>query len=491
MSKMSTFINRIGLIAALSCIIIIVLTAPSSASEALDGLKNLIHGVLPAEKVAIYAISLDGKKPIIDINSDTLMPPASCVKMVTAAAALSELGVDYRFRTEFLSETKPNGISIGTLYIKGNGDPFITPEVLWSMMRAVTNHGIYRINDDIVIDDSFFAGHDYPHKDSGDYRAFEALTSAVSANFNVVEFIVSPGHAAGAPASVEVDPPAPYIKVVNKVKTGSRVRVYANRDVTDDQEIFTLHGETALGYKPTTLARSIKHPIKYAGSLFSQLLKQNGVEFSGEVKQGKTPERAYRLFDEPSRPLALLVRDMNKFSSNFIAEQLVKHLAVKRSEKPGTTAQGLVAIREWLKGIGIDRKDYVLENGSGLSGKSLMTAEQLVTVLKSAAKDIRIGPDFLSSLSILGVDGTMRHWHGARKLRGILRAKTGTLKGASTLAGFVPDKDGRLIAFAIMSKGLKIGINETRENQLKIVEKISSLSDNAARESSHRNTTKH
>jgi len=472
MSKSRTFINHLGcMLAAIALVAAVGMPAVYANTE--NEVRDLLGKVLPAQTVSVYAVPIDGEKPIVDINSEELMPPASCAKTITAAAALSELGVDYRFKTEFLSNTKPRGMTIGSLYIRGNGDPFITPESIWSMMRAVTNHGIHRIDGDIVIDDSFFAEHEYPHKDSGDYQPYEALTSAVSANFNVVEFVVTPGDRIGLPARVEADPPAPYIRVVNRVTTGNKVRIYVRRKVTDEHEIFTLTGETMVGYKPTRLARSIEHPIKYAGSLFSQLLVMNGVKYSGKVVRGKTPSSAYPLFEEPSRPLALLVRDMNKFSSNFIAEQLVKHLAVRRSEKPGTTEQGLVAIREWLQSIGLSKGDYVLENGSGLSGKSLLSAKQLVTVLKAAAKDNRIGPDFTSSLSILGVDGTMRDWYGAQELRGILRAKTGTLKKTSTLAGFIPNKNGKTVVFAIMSDGLRIGINEAREGQLKIVELLS------------------
>lgn len=438
-------------------------------------MRAFVRRVLPAQTVAVYAEPLNGDRALVDINSALLIPPASCVKLTTAAASLSELGVDYRFKTAFLTAAKPRGPTVTTLYVKGNGDPFVTPEALWRMARDLVDHGVTRIRGDAIIDDSFFAGSHYPHKDSGNYNAYEAPIGAVTANFNTVEFIVGPGPTAGSPAHVAVDPPAPYIRMINKVKTGPAFRVYVSRDVSDDHETFTLRGTVKLGQKLETMARSIARPTRYAASLFAMMLEQNGVKLDGAVKPGKVPETAYPFFESPSRPLALLVRDMNKFSSNFIAEQIVQHLGGLRTGKPATTPRGLMAVREWLSGIGIERDAYVLENGSGLSAKSLMTAEQLVRILKEAARDPAIGPDFVSSLAILGVDGTMRHWHGAQSLRGKLRAKTGTLRGIAALAGFVPDASGNPIVFAIMTRGLGIGINEAREAQLKVVERISAF----------------
>lgn len=462
-------------IAAVAALMAILLMIPSSSharareeQEGRDGIEDLISEILPAGKVSIYAEPVASDNALVNIDGGEMMPPASCVKMITGAAALSELGVDYRFSTEFLSDTKPSGTSIANLYIRGNGDPFITPDALWKMAGAFNDHGIHRIEGDVVIDQSFFEGYDYPHKDSGNSHAYEAPTAAVAANFNVVEFIVAPGHRRGAPAHIAINPPAPYVKLINKVKTGNRVRISARKVVSDDHETFTVFGETKPGAKLTTVAKSISHPAKYAGSLFADFLSQNNVEFRGKTREGKVPDRAYPLFEVPSRPLALLVRDMNKFSSNFIAEQITKHLGKLRSGKPGNTSRGLKAIREWLRSIGIKPYEYVLENGSGLSGKSQFSAKQLVRVLKAAWKDPAIAPDFMSSLSILGVDGTMQQWQAEPELRGILRAKTGTLRGVATLAGFIPDKQGNLIAFAIMAEDLDIGIFEARDAEVKI-----------------------
>jgi len=452
--------------AAVALALCVCSSSPAQAAlTAKQNIRELAAKILPAKQIAIYAEPVSGGKPIVDINGDRAMQPASCAKMITAAAALSELGIDYRFRTEFLAAAKPSDRSVDTLYIRGNGDPFITPEAVWRMAQDLVDHGYRRIEGDIVIDDTFFDGYGYPHKNNGGIRAWESPTGAVTTNFNVVEFVVTPG-APGKLANVSVRPSSPYISVVNKVKTGRRVKIGAVRRVDKDREIFVITGEIGAKSKPATLARSISRPVEFAGSVFAKMLKAHDVEFEGSVRKGKVPTNAYHLFDAPSRPLALVVRDMNKFSNNFIAEQIVKHLGGRRSGRPGSTEQGLVAIREWLDEIGIDRKEYKLENGSGLSTRTRFTAHQLVKVLQAAAANAAIAPDFKGSLAVLGVDGTMHHWPAEPQLRGILRAKTGTLEGTANLAGYIPDKDGHLIAFAIMTEGLDIGIDDARNAEV-------------------------
>ncbi len=456
----------------IALITILLLASTAQARGIEEEMQSLIARTLPADKVAVYAESLNGGDPLIDINGDVPMTPASCVKLVTAAAALAELGVDYRFVTEFLSDAKPAGTIIDTLYIRGNGDPFVTPQVMWRMAGALIDHGYHRIRGDVIIDQSFFDGYDYPYEYNGGFHAYEAPTAAVAANFNVVEFIVTPGSKPGSTAHVSMQPNAPYIQMINRVKTGKLTRIGATRQVTDDREIFVISGEIRAGSKPTSLARSISRPVRFAGSLFAELLKQNGIGLDGSVREGTVPPGAYPLFEIPSPPLALLVRDMNKFSSNFIAEQITKHVGGRRTGRPGTTVQGLMAIREWLRSIGVSPRDYVLENGSGLSGASKLSAQQLVHILRAAGNDPAFGPDFMSSLSILGVDGTMSHWHAEPEARGILRAKTGTLKDVANLVGYIPGNDGSTIAFAIMAQGLKIGINDAREAEVKIAQTL-------------------
>ena len=463
---------------ALAAVLAIGLCSASSvraAPAAKQRLRTLAANILPANRIAIYAAPVSGGRAIVDINGNTPMQPASCVKLITAAAALSELGIDYRFRTEFLAESKPHDATIDALYIRGNGDPFITPEAVWSMAQGLVDHGYRKITGDIVIDDTFFDGYKYPHKNNGGQRAWESLTGAVTTNFNVVEFVVTPG-APGKLAHVSVRPNSPYIRLVNKIRTGKRVSIGATRRVEKDHEVFVLTGTVGAKSKPTTLARSIKRPVEFAGSVFARMLKAHDVEFTGKVQKGKVPNHAHPLFEAPSRPLALVVRDMNKYSSNFIAEQIVKHLGGRRSGKPGSTKQGLVAIREWLDGIGLDSEDYKLENGSGLSAQSRFTAHQLVKILQAAAADASIAPDFKSSLAVLGVDGTMNHWHAEPQLRGILRAKTGTLHGTVNLAGYIPNKDGKLIASAIMTEGINIGVDDARNAEVTIAKALSELS---------------
>ena len=149
------------------------------------------------------------------------------------------------------------------------------------------------------------------------------------------------------------------------------------------------------------------------------------------MRSGAVPKGTHMLLEVDSEPLLEIVRNMNKLSTNFVAEQIVKHMGGVFKGAPGSTAKGVAVIEDYVATLGIPRGSFVLENGSGLSSVSRVTAQQLVKVLVSAYHDREIRSEFMDSLSVLGVDGTMKSWTKmAPELAGIVFAKTGTLDGA-------------------------------------------------------------
>jgi len=426
---------------------------------------------LDAQETAVVVVSVNRGKTLASINADYPMNPASCAKIVTAAAALSMLGPNYRFETSFYTDHKYSDGSIHNLHVVGNGDPSLVTEELLRIIYDLKNRGVRTISGDIVIDDSFFDGPWYPRKDGDDGRAFTAPTSAFSVNFNSAKFIIAPG--AGRRAEVATDPDTSYIRIINKVATGGRFRAYiAAKETSEEGETFLVTGSIPPHAPPQEFYRRVTNPSYYAGSVLKDMLIQNGVPVAGIVRTGALPAGSMQIVRQESKPLSLILRDMNKFSNNFIAEQLLKHLGAVKKGKPGSTAKGIDAIGGFLSSLGFAPGTYTLENGSGLSTTSRLPASLLVKILQTIYRNHALQPDFIESLSILGVDGTMKSWRGEPQLHGWLRAKTGSLGGVSALAGYVPMRNGEVAAFAILANGFKKGRYSAHDAELMIASAI-------------------
>ena len=263
-----------------------------------------------------------------------------------------------------------------------------------------------------------------------------------------------------------------YFHLINNLKTGGKHHISATSSYANGRETITVTGHIPKRSGPGAFRRSIVDPTQYAGSVIKYVLRQNGIEVGGGVRSGRTPSGAVGLHTGESKPLGEVVRFMNKFSNNFMSEQIVKHLGAVRYGIPGSTEKGIRAIEGYLTAIGIPPNSYVLENGSGLSSKTRLSAAQLARVLSAAYRDFTIRPEFMASLAIVGVDGTTRKWKFANSVRGLARAKTGTLGGVSTLAGYIPMKNGDVAAFAILANGLKRGSRAAHKAQIGIVNTV-------------------
>ncbi|MFA4875299.1 MAG: D-alanyl-D-alanine carboxypeptidase/D-alanyl-D-alanine-endopeptidase, partial [bacterium] len=344
---------------------------------------------------------------------------------------------------------------------------------LWRMAQSLRSKGLTRVTGGIVIDESYFDSHYYPHKGGNEGRAYTAMTGAVAVNFNSIGVTVSPGRRPGAPGSIELSPPIEGYKIVNKLVTRQKsiVSVAMKSDSSGDTIIVT--GRVTPKATPQTYWRSVNDPAIYAGRVIAYVLSQNGISVDGPILTGRVPQSAHTISIEPSRSLADLVSDMNKHSNNFMAEQLLKHLGAARMGPPGSTEKGVKVVSEFLASIGVRPGTYDLENGSGLSENTRITASQLVKVLVATYRNQAIRNEFISSLSVLGVDGTMKKWNRvASELTGTVYAKTGTLNGVSTLAGYVPMRDGRMAAFAILANDLPKGVWGAHEAELAVVRSI-------------------
>ena len=457
------------------------LLAPSSASvESFANRMGTIAGQSESgnEQVAIEVVSLNRGDVLYRHNENALLNPASCTKIITTAAALKLLGPNYRFHTKFYTDQPPRNGKVGTLWVKGYGDPSIVIERLWRIARDISNTGLREIKGDIIIDDGYFDGYTYPGYSDTSGRAYNSMAGALSLNYNTVTIVVSPTSRVGAPPHVAPDTAGPYFRISNRAKTGprgSQNTITVSRTKKDNEDVLTIRGRIPVESPPQYIYRNISNPALYFGLAFKSLLEQNDVRVDGQVIHGHSAGRGHLLLDSKSKPLSVILRDMNKYSNNFIAEQLVKTMGAEIESVPGTTSKGIRVIQNYLEHLGIPPRSYTLVNGSGLTRKNKISPATLIAVLANIYTDHKISPEAMASFSVAGVDGTARERYRAKEVHGIARTKTGTLSGVSTLAGIIPSTSGETLGYAILMNGNGIGWGQSHKLQERMLQAMAAF----------------
>lgn len=403
--------------------------------------------------VAVY--DLDLRQWLFEQEADRGFNPASVTKVVTTSTALKQLGSGFTFKTHLYTTGRiVDGVLQGDLIVKGEGDPSLTVERLWRIASLVRVAGVHEIAGNLLVDDTYFdtvrTGIGY--EDFDEDRAYTAPLGATSATWNTVNVVVRPGSRAGAPADVVLDPPTGFVKLVAKAvtgKPGTRRRIKA----AIENRVVTVTGSIPLGGEEKDYYRPVDDPPAYFGTLLSEYLAEDGILIHGKVSTAPTPAGAALLFDYESEPLGVIVRDLNKFSNNFTAEQILKALGAAKYGAPGTTEKGLNAEKEFLSSLGVDPKSYVIQNGSGLTRDNRLSPRLFVKALTADYDDFQVRGDFVASLGIAGEDGTMRHRMLGTSAQGALRAKTGTVDDSSCIAGYAHAANGHTLAFAILVNG--------------------------------------
>ncbi len=328
----------------------------------------------------------------------------------------------------------------------------------WLYQKSSTfSDQIYRLFDYFIVDDTLFD--DKRFDDSRENhrvdRAYDAPVGAMSFNWNSVNIFVRPGPAAGDPAQVFIDPENEYIRLKSNVKTvstGTSLNVDRDEDSKTEGDLIIVSGKIAVGAKEQVIYKNITRPDLWAGSNLKSFLLQRGISVKGKVKAGKVPSAAKLLAEAESKPIEHILQDMNKFSNNYIAEMLTKNIAVQHSEL-GTITNGMRYIHEYLQKLGIRKDQFELSNPSGLTRENKMTAEDLWKVIKDMKDQFQYQPDFMMSLPIAGVDGTLKKRMKETPAERWVRAKTGFLTGVVSLAGYAGRRDGTVIPFVFMYNG--------------------------------------
>ncbi len=423
------------------------------------------HPLVLKSTVAVQVMNLETGDEVFSLDGDAPLIPASVTKALTAAAALRTLGPTYRFTTDFLrvGEINEDGVLEGDLYIRGTGDPSLVVEKLWKMFQDLQVEGIVEIDGDIIFDDMWF-DREYliagwrKKVDMAAGPAYFAPISALSLNFNTVSIVVAPAMKAGEPARVQLETPAEVIQLVSEVETvraGKRSWIQIEREIDPKTHVvtFTMEGAIPAGGETERHYRSVGNPIAWTMSATDELFEKTGIKLNGRFKLDETPEDAELVVHHVSQPLHELLNHTNKYSSNIMAEHILKAMGAEVKGEPGTTEKGLEVVREYLDEIGIPRSEYTLVNGSGLTREASLAPSHVNAIMMDMFHHPQLAPEFMASLSVGGVDGTLRRRFD--EVPGAVRGKTGSLNGVYCLTSYVRAQTGETYAMTFFANDLR------------------------------------
>lgn len=427
-------------------------------SQLANELNFLINDANTNADIAVYVRSMKYGDQLFGRNVNQPLTPASTMKVLTAEASLLYLGPEYRFSTQLLTDAKgvKNGVLQGNLYVVLSGDPSLTYYDLIDLLMSLKSQQIQAIAGNVYIDntayDQSFYGPGWINKDKN--YCYGAPISASIINHNCLSFSVSPSKI-GQAAEVNTSPKYFYPTIKNSVvTTAARSRECGVRLTKDPNSTITIDGCMPKGRYAWGVSYVVTDVPEYNRMLFKNLLNKIGVSVYGRVTFASAPASASLIGQHASKPLRLLIHDMLKKSDNIIAGALFKKIGQLYTRQPGSWENGSYAVGQILsKRANVNTSGMRILDGSGLSPDNLTTATQMMQVLDHAYHHYPTSYEFISALPIAGVDGTLKSRMGniARKVR----AKTGTISGVVSLAGYVVSGNKEPLAFVILINGSK------------------------------------
>ncbi|HEU4795051.1 MAG TPA: D-alanyl-D-alanine carboxypeptidase/D-alanyl-D-alanine-endopeptidase [Pyrinomonadaceae bacterium] len=487
--------NRLRRTVSLLLILCVPFSALAQAPKTLIELQTRISAILAKPELASATIgvkvtSLDSGRILFEENAFKLLRPASNMKIYTVATALDRLTPEYRFTTSVFAAARPDsaGVVRGDLRIYGRGDPSIAArfnngdyfKAIDDLAARIVAAGVKRVEGDLVGDETYFTGPKY-----GSGWEWEDLTwyygaevTPLSINDNALDLFVKPGAAIGQPALITTGPPDPLLTIVNRVTTSAKtVRRELSIHRGLGENTITVTGSIPLEDPGFTAGIGISHAALLFVYLLRASLVQKGVVITGKSRttgevaipavviaqptqahSSASPVAQTELATLQSPPFSVIAAQTMKPSQNLYTELILRTLG-KISPPPVPTTPsifiptsenlGIEAVKSFLKTAGIRPEALILDDGSGLSRNDMITADATVQLLTFMSKH-RYANVFYDSMPIAGVDGTLRNRMRGTPAEKNVRAKTGSLSSASSLAGYVTTAAGEKLAFAIM-----------------------------------------
>lgn len=473
--------SRILIVIAVSLILVSLLGIGAYAKSP-DELADELRRELPKDyksssKIGVAVKSLKTGRMIFSHNGDQAFVPASNAKIIISAAALRLLKPDYRFKTEFYTRGEMNGGTlIGHLYIKGYGDPTVTSSDLKFIAAELKRKGLDEIKGSIYVDESYFDTVRYGAGWKKEWKgvAYSPQISALSLNYNTIDLNIYPTRL-GKRARVEIEPKGSGLRVLNETVTSNR-RGKLYGALSEDGHNIVVSGRISPKSGGLTVTKSVNEPAIYFGNSMKTHLEEAGIDVSGGVGKAVVhADYAELIYTHYSDILERVMSEYNKSSINIIGENTIKLLGAKFTSPPGTWKNGTFVVGKFLGFVGVKDKVRLID-GSGLSPQNKVTPKSLVEVLAFSYRNKVFSHEFITSLSIGGVDGTLRNRFKSLDIEGRVMAKTGYLKGVRALSGYVFTKTGDVLAFSILSNGLGRKVKLIQRNMLvKMVECCSNI----------------
>jgi D-alanyl-D-alanine carboxypeptidase/D-alanyl-D-alanine-endopeptidase (penicillin-binding protein 4) len=406
--------------------------------------------------LSIYVQDVVREEPLLRYNADVPRNPASVLKLVTTFAALDRLGPAHTWATRVWTDGEldlATGRLSGDLVVHGGGDPWLTLERFWTLLRDLRAKGLRDIDGDLVIDRSLF---DLPAEDPGAFdnrplRAYNVSPDPFLVNLKAVRFTIVRRPGRSRP-EVLVEPPLANLRVVNQIRDAQGpcrgyqrgVAVQAARE--PDTIVFS--GRFPTGCSEYSLYRSVMSAESFAWGVFKSLWGELGGSISGSLRTDFAP------VDEPpfhvmrSISSAEVVHRVNKYSNNVMARTLVLTVGLEQAGAPATLEKGRAAVTDSLRAAGVSTRGLFIDNGSGLSRDSRLSARTLGEMLGAAWRH-RYMPEFIASMPVSGEDGTLRRRLGGSTV-GQAHMKTGRLQDVSSIAGYVQSRSGQRYAVVVL-----------------------------------------
>ena len=422
------------------------------------------------ENLAILITNKKSGEVVASLNPYKAFTPASVAKVATCYAALLEFGKDFRWPTQVFYNGKiKRGVLYGDLVIKAYGDPSITSYNLSLFAKKLASYGIREIKGDLIIDRSFFVNSKTISSgfDKNYVSQYNSMPDAIMLNDHLNTIQVKPN---GNKIEVYRANNDKSFKVINKIQAVSGVCKGKNawpkvRYLKQNDSIaVSLEGTMSTKCKPFSISKVLSKPYASFYYVFSNFLNKNGVKFNGSLKLQETPKGSKLFFTHYSKPLLKIIAHTLKRSDNLYARHLFLMLGAKKYGKPATLAKSQKAIKEILGSRDLLSDSDFIVNGSGLSRKTKLSAISVHKIMDDAYN--KYGNDWLNALSIAGVDGTLkkRFAHSPVKKRAFM--KTGTLKKAKNIAGFVFGKSGNMYNTEIFYNGAKIWLGKSIQDKI-------------------------
>jgi len=443
-------------------------TAPQPTSLA-DALEQAAQRPPTREgNLSIEIASLETGEPVFEKNPDSPETIASLTKLFSTASALHYLGTDYKFKTTFWRSGEiKDGVLEGSLLVVGGGDPNISGRFYKDDFNAVFDKwasglkgaGIQRVSGGLILNNTFFDSMmrhpDWPADQ--EQKWYQAPVSALAYNDNVVLVGIRPGPRPGRPAAISFEPPTGTLRALSNARTvGRRGRIAIAVHRVAGSNAVSVSGTVPMRGVWWSTPIAVDEPVRFFGGALINRLRAAGIEMMGGLtSKDVKPDPSWTLVAQTESALVPTIAVINKRSQGFYAEQTFKTVAAEKAGK-GTWSNAISLEKQFLASLNLDPSRFDLHDGSGLSRNNRVAAGDIVRFLRAMNASPN-GEIWRTTLATAGdPEGTLRHRLSDSVMVGRVQAKTGSIQGVSTLAGYATGLSGKGYAFAILLNGGRV-----------------------------------